>query len=82
MPSGLIVTPVRPPSAAIARITAAGRKAAPFSVSLANTVGVARRQAGSATPDRSSATASMTGDTVTEAIAVSQLAGLATSQIR
>ena len=84
VPLALIVRPAMPPFAMIVGVTAAGRNAAPFSVSLVYTVAVlppAMPLTGEAEKSSSLATiAAALTTTVTSA--GSQLAGFNTSQIR
>ena len=83
MPSVLIVTPVIPPSLTILAIIKDGANAEPLSVSLVNTVGVTPPvKPFMGAPEKSSSTASIGAvPTVTLAVAVSQFAGDAISQI-
>ena len=83
VPLALIATPVSPPVAVIKGVTAAGAKAAPFSVSFVNTVTVvppACPLTGKAEKSSSLATI-VAALTTTVTSAVSQFAGVATSQI-
>ena len=83
VPLAFMVTPVSPPVAVIEGSTAAGAKAAPFSVSLVNTVAVvppAKPFTGEAEKSSSLATIAA-AVTTTVTLAVSQFVGLRASQI-
>ena len=81
VPLAVIASPVSPPFETSVGVTRAGTKAAPFSVSLVNTVAVLPPATLNGTAVKSSFTASITGSTTMITVAVSQLVGFATSQI-
>ena len=82
VPLALITKPVNPPLPINVVVTSAGTKAAPFRVSLANTVAVLPPAAPNGLAEKSSLTASMGCVIRTVAMALSQLVGLITSQMR